>query len=93
MKTVANDDQIAKMRAEELISDIPLMAGVNSIKVEPYIDNTGDPSLQLTFSLDRNVLVDDNFVDRFLEFSGVVQTRILHSELNRFPYTRMEQAA
>jgi hypothetical protein len=32
-------------------------------------------------------------MDRFLEFSAIVQTKILHSDLNRFPYKRIEQAA
>ena len=86
-------DQVAKARAEELISDIALMPGITGIRVEPYTDNTGDPSLQITFWFDENIKLDDSFMDRFLEFSGKIQTRILHSDLNRFPYTRLERAA
>ncbi len=91
MSVATDTEQIAKSTAEELISDIPLISEVSSIKVEPYTDHTGDPALQLTFQVHSDVQLDDDFWNRFLEFSRIVQTRILHSDLNRFPYTSIEQ--
>jgi hypothetical protein len=91
MSVIADSEEIAKSRAEELISDIPLIQEISSIKIDPYTDHSGDAALQLTFRVRRDVQLDDAFWTKFLEFSRKVQTRILHSNLDRFPYTSVEQ--
>jgi hypothetical protein len=93
MSTAIDNEQLDKAKAEELISTVPLIPEVESIDVELYEDHTGDPSFQLIFHVRPEVKIDDAFMDRFLEFSAIVQTKILHSDLNRFPYKRIEQAA
>jgi hypothetical protein len=93
MSTAIDNEQLDKAKAEELISTIPLMPEVESIDVELYQDHSGDPSFQLVFHVKRTVQLDDAFMDRFLDFSATVQTKILHSDLNRFPYKRIEQTA
>ena len=92
MNIAEDDDQIAKTKAEQLIADIALIPGVRGIRVEPYTDYTGDPSLQLTFAISKNIRVDDKeFMAQFLDFSVDVHTRLLHSDLNRFPYSGLER--
>jgi hypothetical protein len=93
MSPTIDNEQLAKAKAEELISTIPLMPEVEAIDVELYTDNTGDPSFQLLFHVRKGVTVDREFMPRFLKFSAAVQTKILHSDINRFPYTRIVQAA
>ena len=93
MNISEDQDQIAKAKGEQLISAIPLIPEVEAIGVEPYLDHTGDRALQLTFHLRRGVAVDDAFFEKFHPFKALVQTRILHSDLERFPYTRLEKAA
>ncbi len=93
MGALVDTSQLDKAKAEELIAAIPLMPELESIDVELYTDNTGDPAFRLIFRVRRDVKIDEIFIDRFIQFSAIVQTRILHSNLNRFPYTRLEQAA
>jgi hypothetical protein len=87
------NDRLDTAKAEQLIADIPMIPEVESIAVEPYTDHTGDPAFQLKFRLRKGVEVDSSFLQRFIDFSGTVQTRILHSDLDRFPYARLEPAA
>lgn len=93
MNVATDNEQVDKAKAEELISTIPLMPEVKSIDVELYTDHTGDPAFRLIFLVRGDVKIDSSFMDRFLRFSAIVQTAILHSGLNRFPYTRIVQAA
>jgi len=93
MSTAIDSEQLDKAKAEELISTVPLIPEVESIDVELYTDNTGDPSFQLIFHVRQGVSVDREFMPRFLKFSAAVQTKILHSDINRFPYTRIVKAA
>lgn len=93
MGIMVDDAQLDKAKAEELIRSIPRMPEVESVSVELYTDHTGDPAFQLVFRVRRDVQVDREFIGRFLEYSAKLQTQILHSELGRFPYTRIEQAA
>ncbi len=93
MNYFSESDQLVATKAQELIADIPLMPGITGIRVEPYTDNTGDPSLKLTFWFEKNIELENSFMDQFLKFSGEIQTKILHSDLHRFPYNRLESAA
>jgi hypothetical protein len=93
MSTLVDNGQLDKAKAEELISTIPLIPEVERIEVELYTDHDGDPAFQLIFHVRREVEVDKAFIRRYIDFSGVFETKILHSDLNRFPYTRLEQAA
>jgi hypothetical protein len=93
MSTALDNEALDKAKAEELISEVELIPEVKSIDVELYTDHTGDPSFQLVFGLREDVLVDSVFMKRFLQFERQVQTKILHSDLNRFPYTKLKRTA
>lgn len=93
MIITAENEQLDRTKAQQLVYTVPLIPEVESIDVELYTDHSGDPAFQLTFRLRRDITVDDEFMDRFIAFAGQVQTAILHSDLNRFPYTRLERAA
>jgi hypothetical protein len=93
MSTLTDSEALDKAKAEEIISKVELIPEVESIDVELYTDHTGDPSFQLVFGLRENVHVDQVFMKRFVEFSREVQMKILHSDLNRFPYTRFKRVA
>jgi hypothetical protein len=93
MSALVDTGQLDKAKAEELIATIPLIPEVERIEVELDNDHAGDPSFQLLFHVRREIDVDKTFIRRYIDFAGLVQTRILHSDLSRFPYTRMEQAA
>ncbi len=79
--------------AERLVASVPLLPELDSVNVELYTDHTGEPSLQLTFHIRPGVDADKAFIKRFIDFAAVIQTKILHSEIGRFPYTRLLEAA
>lgn len=93
MRTTDEQDQLEKERAEQIIADTPLMDGIKSISVELGDDHTGDPAMWLVFFMNRDVKPDDNWYDRFNEFSHQLGMRIIHSGLTRFPYTQLRPAA
>ncbi len=86
-------EQQDREKAEQIIAAIPRMPEISKIDVELYTDHTGDPSFQLVFHVRSGVAVDKEFITRFNRYTATVQTGILHSDLNRFPYTRLKQAA
>jgi hypothetical protein len=93
MKVTEDQSQAEKEKAEQLIANFPLMDGVDHISVELGEDNTGDPAMWLVFHLQKDLEADVPWIQSFNEYSGKIQTSILHSGLTRFPYTRLEQAA
>jgi hypothetical protein len=93
MSTAIDNSQLDKAEAEKIVASVSLIPEVERIDVNLYTDHTGDPAFQLVFRLRRDVQVDDSFMRRFIDFSSGIQRRILDSDLNRFPYTRLEQAA
>jgi hypothetical protein len=93
MLAQADEAQFEKTKAEQLIAETPLAEGIDSISVELGEDHDGDPSMWLVFRL-RDISGEDwEAVRRLNDFAAVLQTKILHSGLTRFPYTRWEQAA
>jgi len=93
MASVQEHNRQAQEKAEQIVASIPLLPEVDGVDVKPYTDNTGDDALQLVFRLRPGILVDQEFIKRFNEYSGRVQTAILHSGVNRFPYTRLKEVA
>ena len=85
--------QLEKQKAEQIIADTSLMDGIESISVELGEDHTGDPAMRLVFLMNRDVKPDDNWYDRFNEFSHQLGMRIIDSGLTRFPYTQLRPAA
>lgn len=93
MSTLTDSEALDKAKAEEIISTVELIPEVESIDVELHTDHTGDPAFRLNFWLRKDFQADQAFIKRFVKFSGQVQDKILHSDINRFPYTRMKQVA
>jgi hypothetical protein len=94
IRAVAEDQgQLEKQKAEQIVADTPLMDGIESIAVELGEDHAGDPAMWLVFLMNRDVKPDDNWYDRFNEFSHQLGMRIIHSGLTRFPYTQLRPAA
>lgn len=93
MATLAESEALDKAKAEEIISKIELIPEVQSIDVEVYTDHTGDPSFQVVFNLRKGLKHDQAFHERLADFSQQVQIKILHSDLNRFPYPKIRSAA
>ena len=79
--------------AERLIADVPLIPELEYTRVELYTDHTGDPSFQIVLRIRSGVDPDPEFIKRLVDFIKSIQIRILHSNLQRFPYTRVEEAA
>jgi hypothetical protein len=91
---VSDDKDLAeKEKAEQFIAETPLMDGIENVRVELGEDQTGDPAMWLVFRLRPDLNFDREMARRFNEYAAVIQTKILHSGLTRFPYTRLEQAA
>ena len=93
MNTAEDQGELEKAMAEKIIADTPLMDGIESITVELGEDHAGDPAMWLVFHLRRGLEPDDEWLTRLNEFSGVLEMRLIHSGLDRFPYTRLRQAA
>jgi hypothetical protein len=93
MNAVADQGQLEKEQAEQIIADTPLMDGIESISVELGDDHTGDPSMWLVFHMWRDLEPDDEWFRRFNQFSHRLGMRIIHSGVIRFPYTRLSPAA
>ena len=91
---VSDDKDLAeKEKAEQFIAETPLMDGIENVRVELGEDHTGDPAMWLVFRLRPDLNFDQEMARRFNEYAAVIQTKILHSGLTRFPYARLEQAA
>jgi hypothetical protein len=93
MRVSDEHGQLEKEKAEQIVADTPLMDGIESITVELGEDHTGDPAMWLIFLMNRDVRPDNNWYDRFNEFSHQLGMRIIQSGLTRFPYTRLRPAA
>jgi hypothetical protein len=93
MAVMEDHDQAEKTLAEQFVAETPKMPGVERITVELGNDQTGDPAMWLVFHLQPGVVVSSDWARRFNEYAAVIQTKILHSGLRRFPYTRLEPAA
>jgi hypothetical protein len=93
MKVSDDKDLAEKEKAEQFIAETPLMDGIENVRVELGEDQTGDPAMWLVFRLRPDLKFDREMAQRFNEYAAVIQTKILHSGLTRFPYTRLEQAA
>ena len=86
-------DQFELQKAEEFISQTPRLEGVESVRVKLDEDWSGDPAMYLTFMLRRDLDANREWMRRFIAYAGTIQTKILHSGLTRFPYTRLDRAA
>ncbi len=93
MMVLEEQDQAERQRAEQFIAETPRINGVDSVRVELGEDSTGHPAMWLVFHLERNLNVDYDWARRFNEYAAVIQTKILHNDPKRFPYTRLEHAA
>lgn len=93
MAVMEDRDQAEKLLAEQFIAETPKMQGVERITVELGNDQTGDPAMWLVFHLQPGVIVDREWARSFNAYAAIIQTKILHSGLTRFPYTRLESAA
>jgi hypothetical protein len=90
MATTEANDLAEKEKAEQFIAETPLMDGIENVRVELGEDQTGDPAMWLVFRLRPDLNFDMEMAKRFNRYAAVIQTKILHSGLTRFPYTRLE---
>ena len=79
--------------AEHFVAETPAIEGVEGVRVEFGEDWAGYPSMWVIFKLRRDLDANDGWMDRFLQYSHGIQTKILHSGMKRFPYRRLERAA
>ncbi len=99
MRPTEEQDNLEKAKAEQIIAETPLMEGIESVSVELGDDHDGDPSMWLVFNLEpdfrpkHNFEADKQWFERFHDYSGRIDTKIIHSGLTRFPYTRLRRAA
>ena len=93
MESKLQDEITVKAEAERLVASVPLMPEIQAVDVELYTDHTGDPSLRLVFHMRPGVKSTSDFMHRFLVYKARVQDSILYSDLGRFPYTRLQEAA
>ncbi len=91
--SVDEQAQVEVSKAEQFISEIPMFPGVESVRVEVGDDSAGDQAMWLVFRLQPEVHVDPEWAGQFSKYAAAIQTKILHSGLSRFPYTRLERAA
>ena len=82
-----------KAKAEQFVAETPMMDGVESVRVDLDEDFTGDPVFRLVFRLRSDLKFDRAMARRFNEYAAIIQTKILHSGIKRFPHTRLERAA
>ena len=82
-----------KAKIEELVHSVPRLPEIERVTISFDKDWSGDPALYLAFVVRPDVKVDEAFVDKFLDYTGAVQTKILHSGIDLFPYTWLQQAA
>lgn len=81
-------------KAEQFIAETPRLEGVEAVRVELQDDWSGDPAMYLVFTVRRRGPDPDReWIRKFIDYSDVIQTKILHSGLKRFPYTRLEDVA
>jgi hypothetical protein len=89
--TVAEEqDQFEKEKAQQFIAETPRLPGVDPVRIDFGRDHTGDPAMWIVFHVSPDLKFDMNMADRFNDYDSVIQTKILHGGLKRFPYTRLE---
>ena len=93
MRPTEEQDLIEKTKAEQVIAETPLMDGVDHITVELADDHDGDPSIWLHLYLSRGFQPDNDWLDRFGEYTSRLSLRVLDSGATRFPYTRLRPVA
>jgi hypothetical protein len=93
MSTLVDSGQLDKVKAEQLIAETPLMDGVEEVRVELGEDWTGDPAMWLIFRLRKDIEFDSRMVRKFNEYAAIIQTKILESDISRFPFKRLERVA
>lgn len=86
-------DQLVKATVEQFLAEAPPLTGIEAARVELGEDYSGYPAMWLVFRLTPGFTVDQEWARRFNQYAAVIQTRILHGDLGRFPYTRFERAA
>ena len=91
--TTQAQDELELRKAEEFIAETPKLDGIESIRVNLDEDWSGDPAMYLIFSVRRDFNADREWIKRFVDYAGIIQTKILHGGLTRFPYARLEDAA
>ena len=90
MNVAEDQDLMEKAKAEQFIAETPMMEGIESTRVELGEDHTGDPVMWLVFRLRPDLNFDMEMARRFNEYAAIIQTKILHGGLKRFPHTRLE---
>lgn len=90
MAIMEANDLFEKQKAEQFLAETPLMDGIENVRVELGEDQTGDPAMWLIFRLRPGLNFDMETAKRFNEYAAIIQTKILHEGLKRFPYTRLE---
>jgi hypothetical protein len=93
MRVSEEEGLLEKEKAEQIIADTPLFDGVERISVELGNDNDGDPAMWLIFHLQKDLNDDDRWHTDFSEYKGQLAMRIIHSGIQRFPYSRLRKAA
>jgi hypothetical protein len=93
MSVAEAQDQFELQKAEQFIAETPRIDGIESVRVELGEDHSGDPAMWLVFTLRADLDANREWMRRFIAYAGVIQTKILHSGLKRFPYTRLVDAA
>ncbi len=90
--TAVDEAQLEKTQAERFIAETPMIDMVESVRVELGRDHTGDEAMWLVFRLHPEVEFDLDLTKagQFNDYAAIIQTKILHSGLKRFPYTRVE---
>jgi hypothetical protein len=90
--TAQDEAEIEKAKAEKFIAETPMIDMVESARVELGRDHSGDEAMWLVFRLRPGVEFGLDFINagRFNDYAATIQTKILHSGLKRFPYTRVE---
>jgi hypothetical protein len=88
MLATANQVEEEKL-VREKVAEIALPTGVKFLRVEPYVDWTGDPSLRLYFSVSKRRPLTPKSVRELSAAMRSVEEAVISLGLGKFPYYRL----
>jgi hypothetical protein len=92
MTTADEQGEQEKLQAQAIIAATPF-EGVESVRIELGDDHTGDPSMWIFFTMNRELKAEHGWIQAFSKYHTRLALKLLHSGLTRFPYIRFKLAA
>lgn len=80
-------------KAREILKTLALPPEISAVRAEYGEDSSGSTALWIIVRLAAGAVAKRSDVKKITDFTGDVQTQLLHSGIELFPYVKLEDAA